>query len=88
MNIVKVIDKRVNFYSQNSNLLPPYNTANRFWFQETKLRTTLSLFDGYIVLLHCFITLKHELSGKKAYEDTSEDEKSVACRHYHDVVLK
>ena len=39
-----------------------------FWFQQIKLRTTLLLFDG---------TLKQELSGTNAYEQTSAEEKSV-----------
>ena len=32
--------------------------------------------------------MKQELSGTKAYEETSEDEKSVAFRHCNDVALK
>ena len=40
------------------------------WFQQIKLQTTLLLFDG------CS-PLKQELSGTKAYEQTSEKGKSV-----------
>ena len=44
-----------------------------------KLQTTLLLFDGY--RLHYIDTLKQELSGTKAYEQTSEKEKSVINNH-------
>ena len=43
------------------------------WFQQIKLQTTLLLFDGY--------TLKQELRGTKAYEQTSAEEKSVTNHH-------
>ena len=42
-----------------------------FWFHQTRLQTSLLLFVGYIN------TLKQELNGTKAYEETSTDEKSV-----------
>ena len=44
------------------------------WFQQIKLQTTLLLFDG-------FNTLKQELNGTKAYEQTSAEEKSVINHH-------
>ena len=44
------------------------------WFQQIKLQTTLLLFDG------CN-TLKQELSGTKAYEQTSLKKKSVINNH-------
>ena len=48
-----------------------------FWFQQTRPQTTLLLFDGYIIIN----TLKQELSGTKAYKETSEEEKSVVNGH-------
>ena len=53
-----------------------------FWFQQKRPQTTLLLFDGYIIL-----TLKQELSGTKAYKDTSE-EKSVVNGHCNHLALK
>ena len=43
-----------------------------FWFQQTRPQITLLLFDGYTILF-----LKQELSGTKAYKETSEEEMSV-----------
>ena len=51
-----------------------------FWFQQTRPKTTLLLFDGY--------TLKQELSGTKAYKETSEEEKSVVNGHCNHLALK
>ena len=44
----------------------------------------LLLFDGYIILTH----LKQELSGTKAYKETSEEEKSVVNGHCNHLALK
>ena len=52
-----------------------------FWFQQTRLQTTLSLFDD-------FNTQEQELSRTKALEETSDDEKSVVFGHCNDVALK
>ena len=38
--------------------------------------------------LHYFNTLKQELSGTKAYEETSEVDKSVVFGHCNDIALK
>ena len=51
------------------------------WFQQTRPQTTLLLFDGYIIL-------KQELSGTKAYKETSEEEKSVVNGHCNHLALK
>ena len=47
-----------------------------FWFQQTRLQTTLSLFVGYTILT---------LNGTKAYEETSIDEKSVVYSHSNEI---
>ena len=52
-----------------------------FWFQQTRPQTTLLLFDGYIIL-------KQELSGTKAYKETSEEDKSVVNAHCNHLSLK
>ena len=64
VSIFKIVDQRIKFYSQNTNLLPLnlnplsdiYSRVSRtfiesmFWFQQTRPQTTLLLFDGYIIL--------------------------------------
>ena len=64
VSIFKIVDQRIKFYSQNTNLLPPKPKStfrhlkqgiqdfhrNLFWFQQTRPQTTLLLFDGYIIL--------------------------------------
>ena len=55
-----------------------------FWFQLTRLQTTMLLFVGYII----FNTLKQELNGTKAYKETSTDEKTVVNTHSNDLPYK
>ena len=64
VSIFKIVDQRIKFYSQNTNILPlkPKSTFRHlkqgiqdfhrkyFWFQQTRPQTTLLLFDGYIML--------------------------------------
>ena len=64
VSIFKIVDQRIKFYSQNTNLLPPKPKStfrhlkqgiqdfieSMFWFQQTRPHTTLLLFDGYIIL--------------------------------------
>ena len=57
------------------------------WFQQTRPQTTLLLFDG-VVRLHYINTLRQELSGTKAYKETSEEEKSVVNGHCNHLALK
>ena len=49
------------------------------WFQQTRLQTTL---------LHYIKTLKQELNGIKAYEETSTNEKSVVYSHSNEIPNK
>ena len=65
LNIFKIIDRCISFYSQNTNMLPHkpkicyyyLNQASRnfiectSWFQQLKLQTTLLLFDGCTTLI-------------------------------------
>ena len=64
VSIFKIVDQRIKFYSQNTNLLPPKPKStfrhlkqgiqgfieSMFWFQQTRPQITLLLFDGYIIL--------------------------------------
>ena len=64
-SIIKIVDQRIKFYSQNTNLWPPkpkftfrhikqgiqdFHRKSMFWFQQTRAQTTLLLFDAYIIL--------------------------------------
>ena len=88
VSIFKMVDQRIKFYSQNTNLLPPKPKCTfrhlkqgiqDFWFQQTRLQTTL--------LFYYINTLKQELSGTKAYKETSEEEKSGVKGHCNHLVL-
>ena len=64
LSIFNIVDKRIKFYSQNTNLLPPKPKSSfrhlkqksknfigsMFWLQQTRLQTTLLLFVGYTTL--------------------------------------
>ena len=64
LSIFNIVNKRIKFYSQNTNLLPPKPKSSfrhlkqesknfigsMFWLQQTRLQTTLLLFVGYTTL--------------------------------------
>ena len=86
---VHVIDKRIKFYSQNTNLLPPKPKST---FRHMKLDIQ-ELHMKYVLVpsekaANNVNTLKQEMSGTKANEEISEDEKSIIFRHCTDVALK
>ena len=72
------MDQRIKFYSQNTNLLPPKPKST---FRH--LKQGIQDFHGKYMLvpgdkaankrLHYINTLKQELSGTKAYKETSEE---------------
>ena len=87
LSIFNNLDKQVKFYSHNTNLLP---LKPKFSFrhlkqsiQEFHRKYVLVLADKVannlvvVCRLHYINTLKQELNGTKAYEETSIDEKSV-----------
>ena len=55
-----------------------------FWFQQTRLQTTLL----FVCRLLYIDTLKQELNGIKAYEETSKDERSVVYSHSNEIPYK
>ena len=82
LNVFKIIDRRISFYSQNTKTLPRkpkisyrYQKSGMAKFYRKYVLVPADKAANYIV------TLKQELSGTKAYEQTSEKEKSVINNH-------
>ena len=55
-----------------------------FWFQLTKAANNIVV----VWQLHYINTLKQELSGTKAYKETSEEDQSVIFHHSNHLALK
>ena len=79
-----IVDKRINFYSQNTNLLPPKPKSSfrhlkqdiqEFHREYVLVPADVFFFFFVFCRLHYTNTLKQELNGTKAYEETSKDEK-------------
>ena len=94
VSIFKIREQRIKFYSQNTNLLPPKPKSTfrhlKQGIQDFHRKYVLVPADkaanNVVVVwrLHYINTLKQELSGTKAYKETSEEEKSVVnglCKH-------
>ena len=90
-----IVDKRIKFNSQNTNLLPPKPKSSfrhlKQGIQEFHRKYVLVPADkaanNAVVVrrLHYINTLKQELNGTKAYEETSIDEKSVVYSHSNEI---
>ena len=91
LSIFNIVDKRIKFYSQNTNLLPPKPKSSlrhlKQGIQEFHRKYVLVPADKAannvvdVCRLHYINTLKQELNGTKAYEETPIDEKSVVYSH-------
>ena len=90
------MDKRIKFYSQNTNLLPPKPKSSyrhlKQGIQEFHRKYVLVPADKaankvFVVVcrLHYINTLKQELNCTKACEETSIDEKSVVYSHSNEI---
>ena len=83
LSIFNIVDKRIKFYSHNTNLLPPKPKSSFRHIQEFHRKYVLVPADKavnnivVVCRLHYINTLKQEINGTKAYEDTSTDEKIV-----------
>ena len=92
------MDKRITFYSQNTNLLPPKpNFFLRYLkqgIQEFHRKYVLVVADNaannvvVVCRLHYINTLKQELNVTKAYEEISIDGKSVVYSHSNEIPNK
>ena len=89
------MDKRINFCSHNTNLLPPKPKSSsrhsKQGVQEYHRKYVLVPADKaannivVVCRLHYINTLKLELNSTKAYEETFSDEKTVVNRHSNDL---
>ena len=92
------MDKRIKFYSQNTNLLPPKPKSSlRHWkqgIQEFHRKYVLVPADKaannvvVVCRLNYINTLKQEHNDTKAYEETSIDETSVVFSHSNEIPNK
>ena len=95
LSIFNIVDKRIKFYSQNTNLLPPKPKSSfrhlKQGIQEFHRKYVLVPADkaannvAVVCRLHYINTLKQELNGTKAYKETSIDEKSVVYSHSNEI---
>ena len=98
LSIFNIVDKRIKFYSQNTNLLTPkpksFFRHLKQGIQEFHRKYVLVPADKaannvvVVYWLHYINTLKQELNGTKAYEETSIDEKSVVYSHSNEIHYK
>ena len=95
LSIFSIVDKRIKFYSQNTNLLPPIPKSSfrtlKQGIQKFHRKYVLVPADkaaNKVVVVSRFYyinTLKQELNGTKVYEKTSIDEKSVVYSHSNEI---
>ena len=92
------MDKRIKFYSQNTNLLPPKPKSSfrhlKQGIQEFHRKYVLVPADKaannvvVVCRLHYVNTLKQELDGTRASLETDTDEVSVVSAHLNDLPVK
>ena len=88
------VDKRIKFYSQNTNLLPPKPKSSfrhlKQGIQEFHRKYVLVPANNFVVVCrsHYINTLIQELNGTKAYEETSINENSVVYSHSNEIPKK
>ena len=97
-SIFTIVDKRIKFYSQNTNLLPPKPKSPfrhlKQGIQEFHRKYVLVPADKaannvvVVFKLHYVNTLKQELDGTRAYVVTDTDEMSVVNTHLNDLPVK
>ena len=95
LSIFNIVDKRIKFYSQNTNLLPPKPKSSfrhlkqgiqAFHRKYALVPADKAAINVVVVCrLHYINTLKQELNGTQAYEETSIDEKSVVNSHSNEI---
>ena len=89
------MDKRIKFYLHNINLLPPkpkssfrhLKQGSQEFYRKYVLVPADKAANKIVVVcrFHYINTLKRELNGTKAYEETSADEKTVVNRRSNEL---
>ena len=97
LSIFSIVDKRIKVYSHNTNLLPPKPKSSfrhlKQGIHEFHRKYVLFPADKsannvvVVCRLHYINTLKQELNGIKAYEETSTDEKTVVNKHSNEMLI-
>ena len=97
-SIFNIMDKRIKFYSHNTNLLPPKPKSSfrhlkqdiQKFHRKYVLVPTDKAANNVVVVcrLHYINTLKQELNGTKVYRETSIDEKAVVYSHSNETPYK
>ena len=92
------MDKRIKFYSHNTNRLPPKPKSSfrhlKQGIQEFNRKYVLvpagKAANNIVVVcrLHYINTLKQELNGTKAYKETSTEENTIFYSHSNDLPYK
>ena len=95
LSIFNIVDKLIKFYSQNTNLLAPQPKSSfrhlmegiQEFYRKYVLVPADKAANNVVVVcrLRYINTLKQELNGTKAYEETPIDKKSVVYSHSVDV---
>ena len=95
LSIFNIVDKRIKFYSQNTKFFPPKPKSSfkllKQGIQEFHRKYVLVPADKAannvvaVCRLHYINTLKQELNGTKAYEETSIDENEIPKKFAVDV---
>ena len=97
-SIFTIVDKRIKFYSQNTNLLPPKPKSSllllKQGIQEFHRKYVLVPADkaantvAVVCRLHYIYTLKQEFDGTRAYQETDTDEMFVVNAHLNALPVK
>ena len=97
-SIFTIVDKRIKFYSQNTNRLPPKPKSSfrhlkqgiQEFHRKYVLVPTDKAANNVVVVcrLHYVNTLKQELDGTRIYLETDTDEVSVVNAHLNDLPVK
>ena len=98
LSVFNLVDKRIKCYSHNTYLLPSKPKSSfrhlKQGIQEFHRRYVLVAADkatnniALVCWKHYINHLKQELSGSKAYEETSTDEKTAVYSHSNELPYK
>ena len=94
-SIFTIVNKRIKFYSQNTNLLPPTPKSScrhlkqgiQAFHRKCVLVPADKAANNAVVVcwLHYINTLKQELDGTRAYLETDTDEMSIIYAHLNEL---